>query len=165
MISGYDNVMKRVITALKKNGLDKNTVIIFSADNGYYLGNRGFAGKWSHYEESLRVPMVVYDPRAPLNAVEETIDKIALNIDIPATILDLAGISQPKLYQGKSLLPILNNEKNETWRTNFLCEHRMEHDKIPKYVGIRGKDMSMLTIMNKILRMSIYTICKKIQSN
>ena len=139
MISGYDNVMKRVITALKKNGLDKNTVIIFSADNGYYLGNRGFAGKWSHYEESLRVPMVVYDPRAPLNAVEETIDKIALNIDIPATILDLAGISQPKLYQGKSLLPILNNEKNETWRTNFLCEHRMEHDKIPKYVGIRGQ--------------------------
>jgi arylsulfatase A-like enzyme len=56
MINGYDNVMKRVINALKENGLDKNTVIIFSAYNGYYMGNRGFAGKWSHYEESLRIP-------------------------------------------------------------------------------------------------------------
>ncbi len=139
MISGYDNVMKRVITALKENGLNKNTVIIFSADNGYYMGNRGFAGKWSHYEESLRVPMIVYDPRVPNKAAEEISDEMALNIDIPATILDLAGILQPKLYQGKSLLPILNNEKIETWRTNFLCEHRMEHDKIPKYVGIRGQ--------------------------
>ncbi|MFT6368930.1 MAG: arylsulfatase A-like enzyme [Maribacter sp.] len=139
MISGYDNVMKRVISALKENGLDKNTVIIFSADNGYYMGNRGFAGKWSHYEESLRIPMVVYDPRVSLTAIEKTNDKIVLNIDIPATILDLAGISQPKLYQGKSLVPFLNSKQIETWRTNFLCEHRMTHDKIPKYVGIRGQ--------------------------
>lgn len=137
MVSGYDNIMKRVITALKKNGLEKNTVIIFSADNGYYMGNRGFAGKWSHYEESLRVPMVIYDPRTPVKTVEKTIDKIALNIDIPATILDLAGISQPKNYQGKSLLPFLNDEKIESWRASFLCEHRMEHDKIPKFVGVR----------------------------
>jgi len=139
MISGYDNVMQRVITALKKTGLDKNTIIIFSSDNGYYMGNRGFAGKWSHYDESLRIPLVVYDPRTPLKAVKKTMDKVALNIDIPSTILDLAGISQPEIYQGKSLLPILNNDKIETWRSDFLCEHRMEHDKIPKYVGIRGE--------------------------
>lgn len=139
MISGYDHVMKRVINALKENGLDKNTIIIFSADNGYYMGNRGFAGKWSHYEESLRIPMVIYDPRVSLNTTERTNDEIALNIDIPATILDLAGILQPKLYQGKSLVPFLNSTQIETWRTNFLCEHRMEHDKIPKYVGIRGQ--------------------------
>lgn len=139
MISGYDNVMKRVLTELEKNGLDKNTVIIFASDNGYYMGNRGFAGKWSHYEESLRIPMVVYDPRVPRKTVEKTSNKIALNIDIPSTILDLAGISPPNLYQGKSLLPILNNEQIETWRTDFLIEHRMEHDQIPKYVGIRGE--------------------------
>ncbi len=139
MISGYDNVMQRVLTALEKNGLDKNTIIIFSSDNGYYMGNRGFAGKWSHYEESLRVPLVVYDPRAATKAMEKTNDEIALNIDIPATILDLAGISLPKLYQGKSLVPFLNSETIETWRTNFLIEHRMEHDKIPKYVGLRNQ--------------------------
>ena len=69
-------------------------------------------------------------------ATGKTIDKIVLNIDIPATILDLAGISQPQFYQGKSLLPILNNENIETWRESFLCEHRMEHNKLPKYVAV-----------------------------
>jgi arylsulfatase A-like enzyme len=139
MISGYDNVMKRVIATLKEKGLEKNTIIIYSADNGYYMGNRGFAGKWSHYEESLRVPLIIYDPRMPDEKTGNTSDKIALNIDIPATILDCAGISQPQNYQGVSLLPVLNNENIETWRESFLCEHRMEHKQIPKYVGIRGK--------------------------
>jgi arylsulfatase A-like enzyme len=139
MISGYDNVINRVIYALKEKGLDKNTIIIYSADNGYYMGNRGFAGKWSHYEESLRVPMIIYDPRAPKQETGKTSDKVALNIDIPATILDYAGISQPDIYQGRSLLPIVNNENTETWRESFLCEHRMEHKQLPKYVGIRGQ--------------------------
>lgn len=136
MISGYDNVMNRVIATLKEKGLDKNTIIIYSADNGYYMGNRGFAGKWTHYDESLRIPLIIYDPRIPTTNSEKTSDKTALNIDISATILDIAGVSIPQLYQGKSLLPILNNEKIETWRDSFLIEHRMEHDKLPKYVGI-----------------------------
>lgn len=139
MISGYDNVMKRVIAALKNKGLDKNTVIIFSADNGYYMGNRGFAGKWSHYEESLRVPMIIYDPRAPQETAGQTKDNMALNIDIPATILDLAGIKQPEGYQGRSLVPALEKDDAETWRKSFFCEHRMGNKKIPKYVGIRGE--------------------------
>lgn len=136
MISGYDNVMNRVIAALKEKGLDKNTVIIYSSDNGYYMGNRGFAGKWTHYDESLRVPLIIYDPRMSTKDTGKTSDKTALNIDISATILDIAGVSIPQLYQGKSLLPILNNEEIETWRESFLIEHRMENDKIPKYVGI-----------------------------
>ena len=138
MISGYDNVMKRVIASLKEKGLDENTIIIFSADNGYYMGNRGFAGKWSHYEESLRVPMVIYDPRKPEADRGLTSDKMALNIDIPATILEYAGIASPRSYQGESLLPIVNNAPIENWRTDFLCEHRMEHPQLPKYVGLRS---------------------------
>ncbi len=139
MISGYDKVMERIISSLKEKGFDKNTVIIYSADNGYYMGNRGFAGKWSHYEESLRVPLIIYDPRVPKETTGRIENNIALNIDIPATILDLAGISTPQLYQGKSLLPILSDVNVENWRESFLCEHRMEHEKIPKYVGVRGE--------------------------
>ena len=60
MISGIDNVMNRVIQHLDKVGVADNTIIIFSGDNGYYEGQRGFAGKWSHYEESLRVPLIIY---------------------------------------------------------------------------------------------------------
>lgn len=139
MISGYDHVMKRVMDALKEKGLDQNTIIIYTADNGYYMGNRGFAGKWSHYEESLRVPMIIYDPRKAKEDTGKISDKMALNIDIPATILDYAGVDIPELYQGKSLLNLINNSGFEGWRENFLIEHRMEHDRIPKYVGIRGK--------------------------
>ena len=139
MISGYDNVMKRVFTALKEKGLDKNTIIIYSADNGYYMGNRGFAGKWTHYEESLRVPLIIYDPREPEETGGRLEENIALNIDIPATILDFAGILAPQHYQGKSLLPVLKDQDASEWRESFFCEHRMKHDQIPKYLGVRDQ--------------------------
>ncbi len=124
MISGYDQVMKRVISALEEYGLDENTIIIYSADNGYYMGNRGFAGKWSHYEESLRIPLVIYDPRMPKKNTGKTIDKMALNIDIPATILSLAGITIPEVYQGESLNALMNNRKIDNWHKRiFLHEY------------------------------------------
>ncbi len=137
MISGYDQVMERVIAALEDRGFSNNTIIIYSADNGYYMGNRGFAGKWSHYEESLRVPMIVFDPRNPRN--EKSTEKIALNIDIPATILNYAGLSIPTSYQGQSLIPIIESTDSESWRDWFFCEHRMDNASIPKFVGIRSE--------------------------
>ena len=139
MISGIDNVMRRVLEALKDNGFDENTIIIYSSDNGYYMGNRGFAGKWSHYEESLRVPMIIYDPRVSSENAEHISEKMALNVDIPSTILDYAGIPIPEIYQGVSLSQIVNNVPVENWRNNFLIEHRFDNEKIPKYIGLRGK--------------------------
>ena len=139
MISGYDQVMKRVLAELLEKGLAENTIIIYTADNGYYMGNRGFAGKWSHYEESLRVPLIIYDPRNPSNGIEKKIKEMALNIDLPATMLELAGVTPPTVYQGKSLVPLLSDNTDIPWREHFLCEHRMEHPQIPKFVGLRGK--------------------------
>ena len=66
MITGIDGVIGRA-QAPEKAGVADNTIIIFSGDNGYYERQRGFAGKWSHYEESLRVPLIIYDPRADKN--------------------------------------------------------------------------------------------------
>ena len=63
MISGVDLVIGRICAALKKQGLAGNTVIVFTADNGYFLGERGFADKWYIYEHSIRVPLIVFDPR------------------------------------------------------------------------------------------------------
>ncbi len=141
MISGYDNVMKRVFEELKKQGIEDNTVIIYSADNGYYMGNRGFAGKWSHYDESLRVPMIIYDPRLPENSKGKTSDKFVLNVDIPSTIVDLAQTQVPESYQGKSLLPLLNKDNND-WRTSFLFEFRRNSPEkgLHPFVGFRDGD-------------------------
>lgn len=139
MISGVDAIVGRVLAELKTLGLDDDTLIIFASDNGYYLANRGFAGKWSHYEDSLRVPMIIYDPRLPPAQRGHICADMALNVDLPATMLDYAGLKIPALYQGKSLLPLLRDDKPKDWRTDFFCEHLMAHKDIPRWEGVRGQ--------------------------
>jgi arylsulfatase A-like enzyme len=139
MISGVDRVVGRVVAELKAQGLDKNTVIIYTGDNGYYMGQRGFAGKWSHYEESLRVPLVIYDPRPKASRRGKVDESVALNIDLTATMLNLAGVPTPKHYGGRSLLPILKDKAPDGWRTDFFCEHLMNNASIPKWEGVRGR--------------------------
>src|SRR5690606_27855948 len=63
MVSGIDHAIGRFMKALEEAGLADNTILVYSADNGYHMANRGLAGKWSHFEESLRVPLIVADPR------------------------------------------------------------------------------------------------------
>lgn len=139
MLSGIDRVMGRIRRELDKRNLADNTVIIYMADNGYYMGDRGFAGKWSHYEQSLRVPLIIYDPRLPMANRGTVHDALALNIDIPATMLHLAGVEVPARYQGRSLSPLLHRNRIPDWRTDFFCEHLMDHRDIPKWEGVRGE--------------------------
>ena len=98
MLTGMDRVVGRVLDTLEKKSLADNTVVIFTADNGYYMGDRGFAGKWSHFEQSLRVPMIIYDPRQPGANRGRAADPMALNIDLAATMLELAGCSRNTLH-------------------------------------------------------------------
>ncbi len=139
MISGVDRVIGRVRKELAERGLDDNTIIIYNGDNGYYMSDRGFAGKWSHYEQSLRVPLIVYDPRKPESQRGALLNPMALNVDLPATMLQLAGIDVPAHYQGRSLVPILNGRAPDDWRQDFFCEHLMNHSDIPKWQGVRGR--------------------------
>ncbi|HIG27932.1 MAG TPA: DUF4976 domain-containing protein [Verrucomicrobiales bacterium] len=138
MITGLDRVMGRVLEELKKTGMADNTIVIFSGDNGYYEGQRGFAGKWSHYEESLRVPLIIYDPRMPESERSRLSDLMVLNTDIAPTLCEYAGISIPSHYQGRSLVPIAESKKLSEWRTQTFAEHLMEHEQIPKWEGVRG---------------------------
>ncbi|TWT51666.1 sulfatase family protein [Allorhodopirellula solitaria] len=133
MLSAMDRNIGRVMQQLNKQGLADNTVVIFMGDNGYYMGERGFAGKWSHYEQSLRVPLIVCDPRIQQDAGRVN-DDIALNLDIAPTLLDLAGVEIPARYQGRSLV----GQNDAAKRPGFFCEHRMQNDRIPKWEGYRG---------------------------
>jgi arylsulfatase A-like enzyme len=139
MITGLDRVMGRVLDELDRLGMADNTIVIFNGDNGYYKGSRGFAGKWSHFEESLRVPLVIFDPRLPEERRGRVLDPMALNVDVSATIIDAAGLPLPATCQGRSLLPLVNGESPTDWRTDFFCEHLMNHAAIPKYEGVRGE--------------------------
>ena len=137
MISGVDHVIGRVLDELDRLGLAQKTIVIFSSDNGYYRGDRGFAGKWSHYEQSLRVPLIIYDPRWPR---EHGLDAHpVLNIDIPATILEYAGLPTPLHYQGRRLNGLTRGLDPGPWRSDSFHEHLFDHAKIPKWEGIRAR--------------------------
>ncbi|MGB7343068.1 MAG: sulfatase-like hydrolase/transferase [Pirellulaceae bacterium] len=138
MVSGIDGAIGRFMKALEEAGLADNTIIVYSADNGYHMGNRGLAGKWSHFEESLRVPMIIADPRVPESQRGKVSDAIALNLDLPATFLDEANAPVPERYQGHSLKPIVDGNKPADWRTESFHEHFAVRNRIPAFEGIRN---------------------------
>ncbi|MEW6303516.1 MAG: sulfatase [Verrucomicrobiota bacterium] len=139
MITDTDRVIGRLRDTLKARGLADNTIIILTGDNGYFLGDRGFADKWYIYEKSIRTPLLVFDPRAPKSRRGVTEDRMVLNVDLAPTMLDLAGLSVPKDMQGRTLTPLLRGEKPKEWRTDFFYEHLFERNNIPKSEGVRGE--------------------------
>lgn len=140
MVSGIDGAIGRFLKALDEAGLSDNTIIVYSADNGYYMGNRGFAGKWSHYDNALRVPIIIMDPRVDENQRGKKTDAIALNVDFPATFLDWAGVEIPKTYQGRSLKNIVSTGETTNWRTESFHEHFAVRSRIPAYDCIRNEN-------------------------
>lgn len=139
MVSGIDGAIGRFMKVLEEAGLAENTIIVYSADNGYHMGNRGFAGKWSHYEESLRVPLIVADPRVPVAQRGKVTDAAALNLDLPATFLDWAAAEIPKRYQGRSLKRVVASGKPDDWRTETFHEHFAVRNRIPAFEGLRNE--------------------------
>ena len=142
MISGIDHVVGRLVAQLEEQGLADSTVIIYTADNGYYLGDRGFAGKWTHYEESLRVPLIVYDPRLPEAQRGRVVPEMALNSDLASTMIELAGLPAPEAHTGRSLAPLIRGNEVSGWRDDFLCEFLATPGTIPRWEGVRGSRMT-----------------------
>ena len=134
LLSGMDRNIGRMLEALELTDQTDRTAVIFIGDNGYYAGSRGFAGKWSHHEESLRVPLVIALPGGP----EQIRSEEALNLDMAPTMLDLAGVEAPAAYQGRSLKAIAEGATPDAWRDDFFIEHRMREESIPKYEGVRA---------------------------
>jgi len=139
LITGVDAVVGRIREKLKELGQDKNTVIIFTSDHGFFLGEYGFAGKWTPHEVSIRVPLVIYDPTADKQQGTRR-SEMTLGIDMAPTICDLAGVEAPQSMQGKSLKPIVHGESPEDWRDAFFYEHWFNaNGKIAPSEGVRDQ--------------------------
>lgn len=104
-----DLAIGRIREALKENGRADNTLIVLTSDNGSMWGAHGISGKWNMYEESIRVPMIIHDPRLPESTRGTKREQMALNIDLTATVLDYAGVPKPAAVQGMSLRPLLQD--------------------------------------------------------
>lgn len=146
MITGIDRSVGELVAALEKRGLRDNTVIIYTSDNGFYLGEHGLAGKWFMHEESLRVPLVIHDPR-PGAVRGARFEQMALNIDCAPTMLELAGLAPPPAMQGRSLAPWLRGQR-PSWRSEFFGEHLFDHEWIPKSEGIRTAQWKYARYLN-----------------
>ncbi|MBH45369.1 MAG: sulfatase [Flavobacteriaceae bacterium] len=145
MISGIDLEIKRIREKLEEQGIADNTVIILMGDNGYFLGERQFAGKWLMYENSIRVPLIIYDPRGKPQA---PVDQMVLNVDVPSTIADLAGVKIPNSWQGKSLMPLVNNSSKSIKRDTVLIEHLWDFTRIPPSEGVRTEKWKYFRYVN-----------------
>ncbi len=136
LITGVDVVIGKIRDELKRLNFDDNTIIMFTGDNGFYLGEYGLAGKWFPHEESIRVPLIVFDPRASGSRRGVSCEQMALNVDIAPTILELAGLAVPKQMQGRSLVSLLTGQKPK-WRTDFFYEHPFKHKTIARTEALR----------------------------
>ncbi|MFN0084126.1 MAG: sulfatase [Blastocatellia bacterium] len=116
-----DSTIGRILAELKAQGLDDNTLVIFTTDNGYFHGEHGLADKWYPYEESIRVPLIVRDPRLKRHAAPR--DEMALNVDLAPTILAYAGIAPPPRMQGRDIAPLYLSARKPVWRDEFFYEH------------------------------------------
>lgn len=123
LMAGLDESVGKIRRELKRLGLDKNTVIVLLSDNGDMQLEHQLGGKALMYEESIRVPLIIYDPRAPKSVAGQKRDELALNIDIAPTLLSIAGVEVPDCMQGKNLAPIVAGAKIP-WRQDIFCENQ-----------------------------------------
>ena len=143
LITGVDDVVGDMMKKLNQLGIAENTVIILMGDNGMFLGEHGMEGKWYGYEESIRVPLFIYDPLLPDKIKQIRPKQIVLNIDIAPTILSLAGIPIPKNMQGVNLINVVENKIPE--RKDFFYQHYFVGSPgIPKEEGVVTKNFKYM---------------------
>jgi hypothetical protein len=135
MITEIDDEIGALRNLLVQKGQAENTIFIIMGDNGYFTGDRQLADKWLMYDPSIRIPLIIYDPRMPNKS--RTVSDMVLNIDITPSILDFAEIKSPVNYQGESLKPYLNRPDYSLHRDFILIEHLWKLPDIPSSEGIR----------------------------
>jgi arylsulfatase A-like enzyme len=118
-----DTTSGRILKELEAQGVLENTLVIFTTDNGYYHAEHGLADKWYPHEESIRVPLIIKDPRMSPSRKNTTNDQMTLNVDLASTILTAAGIAPPERMQGRDLSPLYLAGNKPQWRNEFFYEH------------------------------------------
>lgn len=135
--AAIDDNIGRLLNFLEKEDLADNTIVIYTADQGYFLGEHGFFDKRLIYEESLRMPFVIRYPKEIKGG--QRIDDIILNIDFPALLADYAGVENTDYIQGKSFRENLKGNTSETWRKQMYYRYWLHHPDRPAHFGIRNE--------------------------
>jgi N-acetylglucosamine-6-sulfatase len=139
-----DDMVGDLVKALKESGELDNTYIFFTSDHGFHLGeHRLGAGKWTSYEEDIRVPLIVRGPGVPEGG---TLHQMVLNNDLAPTFADLAGARTPSFVDGRSLKPLLTDDPTplKDWRKRFVIESVAERGSVPHPPFINESEVTPL---------------------
>ena len=156
-ISSVDDNIGRILNYLKENNLDENTLVVYTSDQGFYLGEHGWFDKRFMYEESFRTPLVM---KLPNKINKGKIEKLVQNIDYAPTFLELAGIAVPDDVHGKSLVPLITGKKTKDWRKSVYYhyyEYPGPHD-VKRHYGIRTDRYKLIHFYNDIDQWELYDL-------
>jgi len=159
-VAGVDKGVGEVLDYLNTSGLEENTIVIYTSDQGFYLGEHGWFDKRWMYKESLRTPLLVSWP-GKIKAGTRT-DRMVSNLDFAETFLDIAQTEIPKDMQGKSILPILKGEIPENWREAHYYhyyEHPSEHD-VRRHYGITTDRYKLIHFYYDLDKWELYDLEK-----
>jgi arylsulfatase A-like enzyme len=150
VIASVDESVGRVLDYLDKNGLTDNTMIVYTSDQGFYMGEHGWFDKRFMYEESLRTPLIVSYPGHTKPG--SVCNRLVQNIDYAPTFLALAGVQQPKDMPGRSLVPVLTNGDNvKNWRQSIYYHYYdyPTYHMVRKHDGVRTERYKLIHFYGK----------------
>ncbi len=159
-VKSLDDNVARLLKYLDDNGLAENTVVVYTSDQGFYMGEHGWFDKRFMYEESFRTPLLMRLPKA--YHAHGKISQLVQNIDYAPTFLELAGIQFPSGIQGESLLPLLKGEKPDHWRKSLyyhFYEFPGEHA-VRRHFGIRTDRYKLIHFYNDCDTWELYDLKK-----
>ncbi|HEX7900041.1 MAG TPA: sulfatase-like hydrolase/transferase [Planctomycetota bacterium] len=144
-VAGVDRAVGKITGAIDAAGRGSETLVAYTSDNGFLLGEHGLIEKWQMWEESIRVPLIVKAPWTSPSMRGRKVDAMALNIDLAPTIVDWSGEAAPAEFDGRSLRRLLVGQAS-SWRTEFLYEHHFHYGgKIPRTEGLRTERWKYVT--------------------
>jgi arylsulfatase A-like enzyme len=155
-IKGIDENLGRLLDALDQLQLAEDTVVVYTSDNGFYLGEHGLGDKRALYEEGLRIPFIIRYPR--LFPKGKLNDDLVINQDLAPTFLDLAGLPAHPGMHGVSFKPLALGKKPADWRKSFLCYYSKDLGPTPTCRGIRTENAKLIVYKDKPEWTSVYDL-------
>ncbi len=146
-IKGIDENLGRLLDTLDQLKLSEDTVVVYTSDNGFFLGEHGLGDKRALYEEGLRIPFIVRYPR--LFPKGKRVDQMVINQDLAPTYLDLAGLPAHPGMHGRSFKELALGNPPADWRRSFLCYYRKDLGPTPTCRGIRTEDAKLIVYKDK----------------
>ncbi len=158
VVKSLDDNVGRVLDYLKEQGLDKNTLVVYTSDQGFYMGEHGWFDKRFMYEESMRTPLVMDLPEG-FDRKGDIVEMVQ-NIDYAPTFLELAGVDVPDDMHGESLVPLLRGEQPKDWRKSLyyhFYEYPAEH-MVKRHYGVRTERYKLIHFYNDIDEWELYDL-------